>query len=86
MTLSRLGALLISARNVIGATLVIGSVLVSAAGMLKVPAQQTALTDAVHQHAESTDALQRETNKKLDVLICLQAHLDLPIRCVAIGK
>lgn len=59
-------------KNIIGAALFTGAMLLSLLSAAKVPAKLDA-------HMQQTV----ETNKKLDVLICLQAKLDSPIRCVA---
>jgi hypothetical protein len=62
-------------KNVIGAALFTGAMLLSLLAAAKVPAK-------LDSHMQQTV----ETNKKLDVLICLQAKLDVPIRCVAKGQ
>lgn len=71
------------AKSVIATIVVIVGVLATALGISKVPSQQRAIADRLEEHnkkvAEQTD----QTNKKLDVLICLQAKLDTPLRCVA---
>jgi hypothetical protein len=59
-------------KNVLGAALFTGALLLSLISAAKVPAK-------LDSHMQQTV----ETNKKLDVLICLQAKLDTPIRCVA---
>lgn len=71
------------AKSVVGGLILIAGVVVSALGMLKVPAQQRAIAEAVDAHAVQTHIQTDQTNRKLDVLICLQAKLDTPIRCVA---
>jgi hypothetical protein len=85
MTLSTLAARVFDTKNVVGAALVVGGVLVSAWGVLKVPAQQAAIAAAVDSHTKLSHEQTDATNRKLDVLICLQARLDTPIRCVARG-
>lgn len=70
-------------KSVIGGALIILGVLATALGISKVPSQQRAIASALEDHnKKATDQTDR-TNKKLDVLICLQAKLDTPIRCVA---
>lgn len=59
-------------KNILGAAIFGGALLVSALAAAKIPAK-------LDSHMAQTV----ETNKKLDVLICLQAKLDTPIRCVA---
>jgi len=83
MNLPTLAAKVLDAKNVIGAALIVGGVLVSAWGVLKVPAQQAAIQAALDRHNSTSTEQTGATNRKLDVLICLQAKLDTPIRCVA---
>ena len=70
-------------KGVIATIVVIFGVLATALGISKVPSQQRANAERLEEHnkkvAEQTD----DTNRKLDVLICLQAKLDTPLRCVA---
>jgi hypothetical protein len=73
------------AKAIVGGVIVVGGVLFSAIGMAKVPAQQAAIATDLKDHNTESHKLTELTNKKLDVLICLQAKLDLPIRCVALG-
>lgn len=83
MNLPPLAAKVIAMKNVIGATIVIGGIVVSALGMLKVPTQNAEIAQTLKDHNKTSLEVTSETNKKLDVLICLQAKLDTPIRCVA---
>jgi hypothetical protein len=71
------------ARSIIGGIILISGVVVSALGMLKVPAQQAVIASKIEEHNKTAAAQTDQTNRKLDVLICLQAKLDTPIRCVA---
>jgi len=73
-------------KSVIGAIILIGGVIVSALGISKVPAQQRAIAETLDAHNKQSHDQTDETNQKLDVLICLQAKLDTPIRCVAREK
>lgn len=70
-------------KGVIATVVVVFGVLATALGISKVPSQQRVIAEKLEAHnkrvAEQTD----ETNRKLDVLICLQAKLDTPLRCVA---
>lgn len=70
-------------KSIIGGIILLTGVVVSALGVLKVPAQQAAIANAVEDHNKRATAQTDQTNRKLDVLICLQAKLDTPIRCVA---
>jgi hypothetical protein len=70
-------------KSVIGGLLIILGVLVTALGISKVPSQQRAIASALEEHNKKVTAQTDQTNRKLDVLICLQARLDTPIRCVA---
>lgn len=82
MSLPPLAAKVIAMKNVIGAIIIIGGIIVSAAGMLKVPAQQQAIAQKLDDNNRTMVTVHDETNRKLDVLICLQAHLETPIKCV----
>jgi hypothetical protein len=79
MTLSQIAARVLSMQNIVTAGLVVGGLLVASWGVLKVPSQQIAIQQSLDAHTKQTET----TNRKLDVLICLQAKLDTPIRCVA---
>lgn len=70
-------------KSVIGGGLIILGVLATALGISKVPSQQRAIAAALDAHNQKATVQTEQTNKKLDVLICLQAKLDTPIRCVA---
>jgi len=83
MTLSSLASRVLDMRNVAAAILVVAGVLVSAWGVMKVPAQQAAIAATLQAHNKNMVDGTEATNRKLDVLICLQARLDSPIRCVA---
>ncbi len=83
MTPHQLFVKLGEAKSIIGGIILIAGVVVSALGMLKVPAQQAAIATEVEEHSKMTRIQTDQTNKKLDVLICLQAKLDTPIRCVS---
>jgi hypothetical protein len=83
MTLAQLAAKVLDMKNIVAAALIAGGVLVTAWGMLKVPAQQAAIASTLQEHNKTSAEQTNATNRKLDVLICLQAKLDTPIRCVA---
>lgn len=83
MTWAQVAAKIGEAKSVIGGIILVGGVVISALGMLKVPAQQASIAQALKEHEVTSHAQTEQTNKKLDVLICLQARLDTPIRCVA---
>jgi hypothetical protein len=82
MTLSRIAAKVLESKNIIAGALVVGGLLASAWGFQRVPSEVSAVQQAITEHTKQTDV----TNHKLDVLICLQAKLDIPIRCVAKEK
>lgn len=82
-TLHQLAVKIGEAKSIIGGLILVAGVVVSAMGMLKVPAQQAAIAEAVANHNKQSLTQTELTNKKLDVLICLQAKLDTPIRCVS---
>jgi len=73
--LAQTASKVLTLKNVLGAALFTGALLLSLLSAAKVPAK----FDMHMQQAV-------ETNKKLDVLICLQAKLNTPIRCVAKGQ
>lgn len=79
MDVSAIGARLVAAKGYIGAIAMAGAIYVGMAAFARVPKQ----LDAHMAQADALKQEQGETNKKLDVLICLQAKLDTPIRCVA---
>lgn len=79
MDVAVLAAKVVSVKSYIAAAAVVLTAAVTIASFSKVPAQQTALAESVNEHKAQAD----QTNRKLDVLICLQAKLDIPIRCVA---
>lgn len=83
MSLAQVASKVLDMKNVVAAVLVVAGVLVSAWGVLKVPAQQAAISAALQNHNAMTQEKTDATNRKLDVLICLQAKLDTPIRCVS---
>lgn len=85
MTPAQIFARLGEVKSIIGGVLVVGGVIISALGMLKVPSQQAAIAKSLKDHETVSQSQTQQTNKKLDVLICLQAKLDTPIRCVARG-
>lgn len=85
MTAHQLFVRLGEVKSVIGGVLLVAGVVISALGMLKVPAQQAAIAKSLSDHEVVSQSQTEQTNKKLDVLICLQAKLDTPIRCVARG-
>jgi len=70
-------------KSIIGGFILLSGVVVSALGMLKVPAQQAVIASELEDHNKKMATQTDQTNRKLDVLICLQAKLDTPIRCVA---
>lgn len=79
MTLAHIIAKVGTVKSVLGIIGLATGIVVAASGWLKVPAKQDAIAAAIEDHQAQTD----KTNTKLDVLICLQAKLDTPIRCVA---
>lgn len=85
MSPAQLAGKIMATKNVVGAVLLIGGVLVSAMGMLKVPSQQAAIAATLDEHNKTMKDGTAETNRNLRVLICLQAKLDTPIKCVARG-
>lgn len=70
-------------KGIVGGLLIIAGVAATALGISKIPSQQREVADALAAHNRLVTEQTNQTNKKLDVLICLQAHLDTPIRCVA---
>jgi hypothetical protein len=70
-------------KSVIGGLLIVLGVLATALGIAKIPGQQRAIATALEDHNKKVTTQTDQTNRKLDVLICLQAKLDTPIRCVA---
>jgi len=72
-------ARIISIRNVAVTIIIVTGVLVTAFGILKMPAQELVIEQKLNDHMRG----QIDTNNKLDVLICLQAKLETPLRCIA---
>lgn len=70
-------------KGIIATVIVIFGVLATALGISKVPSQQRAIAETLEAHNKKAMEQTEETNQKLDVLICLQAKLDTPMRCVA---
>ncbi len=83
MTFAAIAGKVLESKNIIGAALVVGGLLASAWGFLKVPGQVLAVQQTLTEHAKTSFEQIDATNRKLGVLICLQAKLDTPIRCVA---
>jgi hypothetical protein len=86
MDLTQVVAKIGEAKSVVGGILIIVGIAVSAVGIAKVPAQQRVIAEALEKHNATARSQTDETNRKLDVLICLQAKLDTPLRCVANNK
>lgn len=86
MTLVQLAGKLGEVKSIIGGILIIAGIAISALGISKVPTQQRAIAATLEQHNKTSHDQVEETNRKLDVLICLQAKLDTPLRCVAQNK
>jgi len=83
MSLATLASKVLDSKNIIAAMLVAGGLIASLYGMSKVPAQAAAIQKAIEDHSKTSFDQTDATNRKLGVLICLQAKLDTPIRCVA---
>ena len=83
MDLSLFAAKIVALKGYVGAGLVLAALGVAAMGVLRVPAQQEKIAEALETHNAEALSPTSKTNAKLDVLVCLQAKLDTPIRCVA---
>jgi len=83
MSLATLASKVLDSKNIIAAMLVAGGLIASLYGMSNVPAQAAASQKAIEDHSKTSYDQIDATNRKLGVLICLQAKLDTPIRCVA---
>ena len=66
-------------KSVLGIIGLGAAIVLVASGWLKAPSTVEAVAAGLKDHQAQMD----HTNRKLDVLICLQAKLDTPIRCVA---
>lgn len=83
LTLHNIVTKMSDVRALISGIALIAAIAVAVSGMLKLPAQQEAVAETLKKHNDQVHEQTDATNRKLDVLICLQAKLDTPIRCVA---
>jgi hypothetical protein len=70
------------AKMLIAVSTLLGGAVVSLLSVWKIPARAEAIARTLDESNRASAMVHEQTNRKLDVLICLQAHLDTPINCV----
>jgi hypothetical protein len=82
LTLAKVAAHAGDIKAIVTTIVITVGVLVGVLGFSKLPGKVEAVASELREH----ELQARETNRKLDTLICLQAKLDTPLRCVAQNK